>query len=362
MATLDLRITLARPKFKLEAEQTLEVDGIVAVFGPSASGKTTLLRTIAGLEPEARGRVRFGGTVWQDERSSVPTHVRGVGYVFQDGRLFPHLSVEGNLRFAERRAHAASSGGAVSFPGVVEALDLRELLARTPTSLSGGEQQRVAIARALLTRPRLLLMDEPLSALDLQRKREILPHIERLPSTFKVPVLYVTHNVDEVLRLANSVLLMSGGRILGHGATNEVFERLDPLSFGDALDVGAVLRTSVIDFANGTATLALGTQRLRLPMMRPPREAAVTLRIRARDVAIATARPEHLSIRNVLRARILRVDVTPDAHADILLDLEGNRLRSRITRDALDDLALKEGQDVFALIKSVAIESTLFGS
>jgi molybdate transport system ATP-binding protein len=227
MSTLSLNVTLERPDFTLRVDQPLELAGITAVFGPSGSGKTTLLRVIAGLEREARGTVAFDGETWASASAHVPTHRRRIGYVFQDGRLFAHLSVEQNLRFALQRTATSGPRASISFEAAVEALDLRALLPRRTPSLSGGEQQRVAIARALLTSPRLMLMDEPLSSLDVARKQEILPHIEKLPSTFGIPVLYVTHNVDEVARLAADVVLLAGGRIVAHDNVAAIFERSD---------------------------------------------------------------------------------------------------------------------------------------
>jgi molybdate transport system ATP-binding protein len=214
MGKLSLDVTLARAGFELAVKHEIALGGITAVYGPSASGKTTLLRVIAGLEEDARGLVAFDDTVWQRGDQRVPAHKRGVGYVFQDGRLFAHLTADG--------APARTDFGAV-----VSELDLAALLPRRPASLSGGEQQRVAIGRALLTSPRLLLMDEPLSSLDVGRKREIVPLIERLPRTFGVPVLYVTHNVDEVARLAADMLLLKAGRIVASGRVADVLERLD---------------------------------------------------------------------------------------------------------------------------------------
>jgi molybdate transport system ATP-binding protein len=241
----------------------------------------------------------------------------------------------------------------------VAALDLEQLLARRVTSLSGGEQQRVAIARALLTSPRLLLMDEPLSSLDVSRKRDILPHIERLPATFGVPVLYVTHSVDEVARLANDVLLLAGGRVAAHGPVTEILERIDLGSLTGGLEAGAVLRVRVEQVAHGIATLLLGAQRLRVPMHDTAAGAELRIRVHARDVAIATLQPRQLSIRNILAAEILQIGAGAGVNVELLLDVDGQRVRSRITRDALEELDLRPGQQVFALIKSVALESTL---
>ena len=357
MSTLALHVTLERPDFTLEVQHELALEGITALFGPSGSGKTTLLRVIAGLERSARGSVTFDGNAWQNAQSWLPPDRRGVGYVFQDGRLFPHLTVQKNLEFAERRAKRR----AIDFEAAVVAFDLKTLLGRRPESLSGGEQQRVAIARALLTSPQLLLMDEPLSSLDVRRKREILPLIEQLPRQFGVPVLYVTHNVDEVARVASHVLLLAAGRVAAYGTVAEVFERVDLEPYIGGLETGTVLRTRVAEHRDGVATLLVGSERLRVPMSDAPVGALRPIRINARDVAIATEKPRHLSIRNVLAAKILRIEPSATGNVELLLDVEGEHLRSRITRDACDELNLQVDQNVFALIKSVALESTLLG-
>ena len=359
MATLSLDIALSRAEFALAVRDELTWTGITALFGASGSGKTTLLRSVAGLERDARGRVAFDGETWQNESTWVPAHRRHIGYVFQDGRLFSHLDVEQNLRFALKRAGRSPGGAGIKFDDTVAALDLAVLLPRRPASLSGGEQQRVAIARALLTNPRLLLMDEPLSSLDAGRKREILPHIERLPAAFGVPILYVTHNLDEVARLAADVVLLANGRVVAKGPVAEIFERPDlaPFTSGDA--AGAVLRVRAVSHADGVATLALGDEMLRVPMAALAAGTELPLRIHARDVALATRRPTHLSIRNVLAARILRIERTTGPNTDVVLDVAGQHLRARITSDAATELELAEGQDVFALIKSVALENTL---
>jgi molybdate transport system ATP-binding protein len=360
MGRLALDITLARVGFELAVQEEIALDGITAVYGPSGAGKTTLLRVIAGLEDDARGLVAYDGTVWQRGDHRVPAHRRGVGYVFQDGRLFAHLTIEGNLRFALRHAGRRADGARarIDFASVVTELDLGPLLMRRPASLSGGEQQRAAIGRALLTNPHLLLMDEPLSSLDVGRKREIVPLIERLPRTFGVPVLYVTHNLDEVARLASDMLLLKAGRIAAFGRVAEVLERLDVEDLGGARDAGAVLHVRVEAGRPGAAALRLKEQVLHVPATNAPVGAPLRIRIHARDVALALERPHGLSIRNVLHARILRIVVDESAHADVLLDVDGQHLRSRITRDALEELGLAAGQPVFALIKSVALEST----
>ena len=358
MGTLSLDVALDRPGFALRAAVDLELTGITALFGPSGSGKTTLLRVISGLEQEASGTVAFVGETWQSGDRRVPTHPRHVGYVFQDGRLFPHLTVAQNLEFALRRSSAAARP-TIDLEDAVEALDLGPLLARRTPSLSGGEQQRVAIARALLRSPRLLLMDEPLSSLDVKRKREILPHIEGLPEIFGVPVLYVTHNLDEVARLANDVVLLAEGRIAAYGNVAEIFERADLGGLMGGLEAGVVLRARVAAHDDGIATLLVGSQQLRVPMATAEIGTTRPIRIHARDVAVATVRPEKLSIRNVLKGRILLIELGSNMNVELLLEVDGEHLRARITRDALEELDLAVGRDVFALIKSVALESSL---
>ena len=251
MSTLAIDIRLTRDEFSLRFDAELQLEGITAVFGPSGAGKTTLLRVVAGLERGAQGRVALGGELWQDTDRSVmvPAHARHLGYVFQDGRLFPHLSVEGNLLFAAERAQRRNRGGRgreggariaseTSMSAVVRALDLKNLLARKPDTLSGGEVQRVAMGRALLTAPRVMLLDEPLSALDLRRKAEIIPYVERLTGDFGVPVLYVTHNVDEVTRLASSMVLLAEGRMAAMGGVADILERVELWPITGRLEAG----------------------------------------------------------------------------------------------------------------------------
>ena len=359
MHTLALNVALERPGFDLRIDVELTLSGITALFGPSGSGKTTLLRIVAGLEQTARGTVIFDGETWADAGTRVPPHRRRVGYVFQDGRLFSHLTVRQNLEFALRRRMVPQAAPAIDLETAVEALDLRPLLARRTTALSGGEQQRVAIARALLLCPRLMLMDEPLSSLDAARKREILPHIERLPEIFGVPVVYVTHNLDEVARLAEDAVLLSAGRIAATGKVAALFERADFGALTGNLETGVVLKSRILSHAHGIATLRVGEQQLRVPMAAATAGALHSIRIQARDVAVATVRPEKLSIRNVLVAQVLTIAAAERVHVDLLLDVDGEHLRARITGDALEDLELAVGQRVFALVKSVALESAL---
>ena len=372
MSVLAIDIRLARGDFSLRFDADLQLEGITAVFGPSGAGKTTLLRVIAGLEKGAAGRVALGGELWQDTdgRVMVPAHARHLGYVFQEGRLFPHLSVEGNLLFAAQRARRRNGGAGgredgaraaseTSMPAVVQALDLKELLERTPDTLSGGEIQRVAMGRALLTAPRVMLLDEPLSALDLRRKAEIIPYVERLAGDFGVPVLYVTHNVDEVARLASSMVLLADGRLAAMGGVAEILERVELWPITGRLEAGSILEAIAGETRDGMTSLDVESEKLRVPAIGVCAGTPVRLRVQARDVAVACERPERLSIRNVLPASLVSIQFTESPFVELLLDVHGQHLRSRVTREAVEDLGLREGQPVYALIKSVAFEGRL---
>ena len=423
MSTLAIDIRLSRGDFSLRFDAELQLEGITAIFGPSGAGKTTLLRVVAGLEKGAAGRIALGGEIWQDtdRRVMVPPHERHLGFVFQDGRLFPHLSVEGNLRFAaerSRRRHRGATGGGgarggsgathatgatgvageggikgkgggggarggqgvrggrrgrsgpgresrmrtglkTSMSAVVKALDLKDLLERAPDTLSGGEIQRVAMGRALLAAPRVMLLDEPLSALDLRRKAEIIPYIERLAGDFGVPVLYVTHNVDEVARLASSMVLLADGRMAAMGGVAEILERVELWPITGRLKAGSVLEAVAGETCDGMTSLEVGGETLRVPAIGVSAGALVHLRVQAKDVAIARERPERLSIRNVLPARLMSIEFAEAPFVELLLDVRGQHLRSRVTREAVDELGLREGQSVFALIKSVAFDVRL---
>ena len=358
MSTLSLSVRLSLGDFELDVDHGIALQGITALLGPSGSGKTTLLRVIAGLESRARGRVACGDEVWQGEESArfVPAHRRGVGYVFQEARLFPHLSVEGNLRFAERRSRPVASG--IRRDEVIRVLDLEALLARHPASLSGGERQRVAIGRTLLTRPRFLLMDEPLAALDPQRKMEILPYIAGLPEAFRVPVLYVTHAVEEAARLASQVLVLAEGRPVAAGPIAEVLERLDfePLGRFEA-SVVFTARVRGHDPEFGLTVLDHRGQRIVMPMVAVDPGRDLRLRVRARDIVLAIARPEGISARNVLAGRVAAVsEEARSAVAEVLVDIGGARIRARVTRQAVAELALRPGAPVYALIKAIAFD------
>jgi molybdate transport system ATP-binding protein len=344
--------------FDLEVAGEIDTGRVTAIFGPSGSGKSTLLRTLAGLERGASGRLSLGRDVWLDSARGldVPAHRRPVGYMFQEARLFPHLTGEGNLRYAEKRARRERQ--VVTFDEVVDALDLEPLLPRRMASLSGGERQRVALGRTLLAQPRLLLLDEPMTALDAPRKMEILPYLEALHPRFGIPTLYVSHSVDEVALLADRILVLAGGRVTARGRTAEILERLDPGPLADRRGLATVVEARVLrhDHEYHLTWLDLAGQTLVVPRREHFAEGeAVCLVIRARDVSLATRRPQGSSIQNVLAGRVCEVrERAGSAFAEVSVDLGPHRLLARITRLSLHELALADGSPVFALLKSVS--------
>ncbi|MEO1192651.1 MAG: molybdenum ABC transporter ATP-binding protein [Pseudomonadota bacterium] len=348
--------------FRLSVELALSLQGITALFGPSGSGKSTLLRIIAGLEQGRAARVVFDGALWADsrEKTFLPAHRRPVGYLFQDARLFAHLNVAGNLRFADKRSRDRHPS--ITWEEVVAALDLEPLLDRRVQGLSGGERQRVALGRTLLARPSLLLLDEPLSALDLGRKADILPYLEAAPRRFGIPALYVSHAVEEVAQIADSVVVLADGRVQGIGPVAEVLERLDLQAVTGRFEAGSLLEAQVVghDQPLHLTRLQLGAQGLTMPMLKALRPGErVRLRVRSRDVALATEEPRGLSIRNVLAGQVVSIESEPEtAFAEVLVALADSdqRLRARITRASVADLGLAPGRAVFALMKSVTFD------
>jgi molybdate transport system ATP-binding protein len=351
---IEARLSLARATgFTLDVELALPGRGVSALFGPSGCGKTTVLRALAGLE-RAAGTVRVQGEAWQDDAAGtfVPTHRRPLGYVIQDAALFPHLSVRANIEYGRRRSGAPRDG----VPPLVELLGLGPLLERRPALLSGGERQRVAIARALATAPRLLLMDEPLAALDAARKAEILPYLERLHRDLSLPIVLVTHALDEVARLADHLVLMDAGRVRAAGPMATLLARPD-LPLAQADEAGVVIEAVVAehDAAYGLLRLAFDGGALWVGQ----HGAAglgdrVRARVLARDVSLARERPMQTSILNLLPAVVRSLQ--PGPHT-VLVELTVGRqpLLARITRKSADGLALQVGDRVIAQVKGVAL-------
>lgn len=348
---------MAYAGFQLRVELDLPYEGITALFGPSGSGKTTCLRVLAGLE-RGRGRVYVAGECWQDDERGVfvPTHERAVGYVFQDASLFPHLTVRENLDYGRKRSGSRVSASEVR--AVIELVALGDLLARSPRHLSGGERQRVAIARALLAGPRLLLMDEPLASLDAARKAEILPYLERLRDELSVPIVYVSHALEEVARLASHLVLLDGGRVIAGGPTAETLARLDlPLALSD--DAGVVLdaRVAAHDDADHLTRLDFDGGSLWVGRVGRPNGARARVRVLARDVSLAVDPPGLSSILNVLAGRVVELsDGGPDrVNVRLAIGADDVPLLARITRRSRDALGLRAGLAVHALVKSVAL-------
>jgi len=353
--SLSVDIRHCKGRFTLEA-QFQSAGGLTALFGRSGSGKTSLIDIIAGLVRPDRGRVVVNGTTLVDTKAGifVPRHRRRLGYVFQEARLFPHLSVRRNLLYGRWFAPKGESFG--NLDEVVDLLGIADLLERAPGQLSGGEKQRVAIGRALLASPRLLLMDEPLASLDDGRKAEILPYIERLRDAVGVPIVYVSHSVSEVARLANTVVVLSRGKIAAVGSARQVMSRVDLFPATGRAEAGAMLDAVIRDHDDEfeLTTLDCAGAMLTVPRLDLAPGTPVRIWIRARDVTLALERPHGLSALNILPAVVREIADGEGAIVDIALGCEDNVLRARLTRKSVVTLGLAPGCQVFAIIKSIA--------
>lgn len=352
--SIEARFRLRRRDFLLDLDLSIPDRGISALFGPSGCGKTTLLRAVAGLERCDEGFLKVGDAVWQQGDLFTPPHKRPVGYVFQEASLFAHLNVRRNLQYGVKRVPKAERR--VSMDQAIELLGIGHLVNRKPHQLSGGERQRVAIARALAVSPKILLMDEPLSALDLARKQEILPYLESLHDELDIPVLYVSHSPDEVARLADHLVLLEDGRLLAAGAIDHMLTRLDlPLAHGD--DAEALIQAEVaghdntfdltfLDFPGGRFTVA----RKVLPVGH-----AARLRVAARDVSLTLERQSGTSILNIFPATVEQITPKGSAQMMVRLLVGDAPILSRVTRKSAAALDLHPGKAVFAQVKSVAL-------
>ncbi len=337
--------------------------GLVALFGRSGSGKTSIINIIAGLTHPDRARVTIDGTALVDteKRILVPRHRRRIGYVFQEGRLFPHLTVRQNLLYG--RWFSALRKAGADLDDVVDMLGLAALLDRYPGRLSGGEKQRVAVGRALLSDPRLLLMDEPLSSLDEARKAEIMPYIERMRDTARVPIIYVSHSIAEVARLATSVVLISEGRVAASGPTAEIMHRLDLFPLTGRAEAGAIIDVEVLrhEAREGLTHLSARSGDWRVPSLKAAVGTRMRMRIRARDVILAREAPKDVSALNVVETTVVDIGQREAPIVDIRLDCNGDALIARISRHSAEKLALVPGAKVFALIKGVALDRRSLG-
>jgi molybdate transport system ATP-binding protein len=356
---IQARLKLSYSGFALDVDLQLPGRGVTALFGHSGSGKTTCLRCIAGLEQAEEGFIQVNDEVWQDSSKKifVPPHKRAIGYVFQEASLFPHLSVLANLEFGLKRIPKKQRR--VDMAHATKLLGIGHLLDRHPQHLSGGERQRIGIARALLTSPKLLLMDEPLAALDSQRKNEILPYLQRLHDELDIPVLYVSHSQDEVARLADHIVLLSEGKALASGPIGETLARLDlPLALGD--DAGVVIEGHVSAYDAGYQLLTLQLPNtalsIRVPHSPMTEGQALRCKVQARDVSLSLHSVEHSSILNRLPVTVVsELGADNAAHVLIRLETGGTPLLARITRYSRDQLGIHPGQQLWAQIKAVAV-------
>ena len=377
---IDAHFTHCYDDFVLDVDLALPAKGVTVLYGQSGSGKTTLLRCLAGLVHAPGGVLSVDGEQWQGDEFFVPTHKRPIGYVFQEPSLFEHLTVEGNLNYAQKRVDlAGSSGGVLSSKEVIELLGIENLMQRKPNQLSGGEKQRVAIARALFSQPELLLMDEPLASLDTQRKREILPYLEKLRLELKIPIVYVTHSIDELSRLADWVVVLDQGRVVANGSLTDVLTALDsPMQLDDA---GVVLETTILSREAQWALMRVSFIGGELLLADNGRAEGETLRVRvdARDVSLTLSQHTDTSILNALPATVIEISACLSQDAVLVklslghqstaaldeskaMDEQSKAIRdsnemllSRITRRSAEHLALAVGSQVWAQIKSVAV-------
>ena len=383
---LQVRLNINFPAFALDVDLALPGTGVTALFGPSGSGKTTCLRAIAGLEHAValrsaarRNLVIINGETWQDDAQGIfaSTHLRALGYVFQEASLFGHLSVAQNLAYGQKRVSRAagtqphvSSEGALNvalnwsskvpheaaMAQAVDMLGIGHLLARQPHTLSGGERQRVAIARALVTRPRLLLMDEPLASLDSKRKAEVLPYLEKLHHELNIPILYVSHAMDEVARLADHLVLLEEGKVVANGPAADVMTRLDlPLAHGDA--AGAVITATVVshDPAYHLTLVRFAGGDFTVPQQAIGIGGTLRIRVQARDVSLTLERQTGTSIQNILPVTVTALSNDSPGQVMVQLDAGGSALLARLTARSVDALKLEVGKRVFAQVKGVAI-------
>ena len=352
---IECKIKVQLESFMLDANFSIPDRGITVVFGPSGSGKTTLLRAIAGLEKSDKGFLKIGDSVWQKGENFLPTHKRQIGYVFQDAALFDHLDVKGNLNFVIKRAIGLKEDFIESIHNLLE---IKTLLNRKTTQLSGGERQRVAIARALLTNPKILLLDEPLSALDLKRKNEILPYLDSIHNDLEIPILYVTHSQDEMSRLADHLLLIEDGNIVGSGPVNDMLTRFDmPLSHGG--DAVSIIEAEVLKRDSEFNLMHLdflGGQFI-VPDNSFPVQTKVRIRVVARDVSLTKSKQVDTSILNIFPAMVQEIVNEGEAQVMVRLQIKDTILLACITRKSSYKLRLEKGSEVFVQVKSVAILS-----
>ena len=361
MLRLDLHST--RGSFELNIHTELSSSGAIAVLGRNGSGKTSLLRAIAGLDPTT-GTIRVNEATWLESSSNVvvPTRKRRLGYVSQTPKLFSYLNVHQNLQFANQLANKRTrSSSKETLSDLIERFELQPLLSRNPTTLSGGETSRVALARALVSEPDLLLLDEPLSTIDWDRKRDLIPYLEGVLADRPLPVLYVTHDFTEVARLCTNAIVLRDGKVLANGSIAEVLHSISESDLSEQTTNSSIINTTYEKFDDSLqlAYFTINDQSIVVPMSTPPHfDGSVPIRIQDRDVAIATTKPINTSMRNLLKCKILEINKTSDSPFGlVLLECGTESFRARITRASILELDLQENLEVFALIKSAMLEA-----
>jgi len=365
---LQVSVLKKRAGFTLRAEFSVPTPGIVALFGRSGCGKTTLVNVISGLLEADEAHIRLDDVVLTDTRAgtAIPVERRRIGYVFQDARLFPHFTVDGNLRYGLKRAgrkrEAAAANHVIAFDEVVTLLGLERLLDRRPHQLSGGERQRVGLGRALLSQPRLLLLDEPLASLDVARREEVLPYLEALRDRLRLPMVYVSHQFEEVLQLATHMVLIESGQVIAQGNLGEMSLRPELRQIVGPDAVGSVFEAVVTKAASqqSLAELKLGNGTLHVGLPGVAEGTRARIQLLARDIILATQKPHGLSVRNELEGVI--TEILPGDYNAVLVkvDIGGAVLLSRITRDAVSSLGLQPGSKVWALVKAVSTRGHTF--
>ena len=359
---LSVAIQKRRGNFTLDINFSVASNSVIALFGPSGCGKSTVINMIAGLLDADRGVIKLGDTVLFDstQRTNIAGEHRAIGYVFQEPRLFPHYNVNGNLRYGLQRAHARTQ--AIAFDTVVDLLGLNQLLTRRIQQLSGGERQRVAIGRALLSQPKLLLLDEPLASLDMARREEVLPYLERLRDFMKIPMVYVSHQFEEVLRLASHVVLMNRGQCLAQGDLQTISLQPELRTLLGADAIGAVVEGEItaIDQKNRLAQIRIGRGQVSVDAQELNIGQRVRLQLLARDLVLALNAPTGLSIRNQLQGVVTQL--TPDNHHATLveIDLGGVTAMARITNSAVHEMNLHVGLSIWVLVKAVTLRGHLY--
>ncbi len=356
--TLSIALCHRLGDFELDVDIAIDAPGVTALFGPSGAGKSSVIAAAAGLLRPDSARIVLDGDVLADSDRGVwvPPHRRRLGVVFQDARLFPHLSVRANLLYGWRRAPRRGDDGEID--RIVALLGIGHLMDRAPFTLSGGERQRVALGRAMLAGARALLLDEPLSALDARRKGEIMPYLQRIRDEAGMPILYVSHSVDEVTRLADRMIVMADGAVAAQGPVFDIMARLDLFPLTGRFEAGAVLegRIASHDQADGLSEISFDGGSLVVPLVDEPTGRPIRVRIRARDIVLARQAPDEISVNNVLHGAVTEVREDPGAFADVQVACGNTRLVARITRRSVRRLGLAPGTPVYALIKSVTVD------